>query len=251
MSMSRISIVLVFCVGHFPLFAQQPPPSNSWEQTSISLGLQTSSGESTYIALNSAIDWCEQYTHVESDMTANASVSQSEGSRIFDAEGVDWPIRWTPVNRKNRFFPMMHLWFEHGEVSGIDFRGAAGPGIGSHVIDNAKMRLTLEAGFARTIEKQIADSDYNTIFVEPTFRWNINKKVSLKNKVASSFNMENRDDIRLHSETDLNFQLTQMVSVSNSVIVDYDSDPVRGHRNTYVQTSINLSISIYKGDRPQ
>ena len=228
--------------------AAPPRDPNRWEQTSLSFGFQTYNGSSDSLSLNAAVDWLEQFEKVENDAMLNVNLSRSEGSSIYQSEDLNWAVRLTPANGKRRWFPMVHLWFEHDEISGVDFRGTAGPGIGSHLINTRNVRLTLEGGVGRTIEKQVEDVSYNTFFFDPSLRWNINKKTRLKSKVSLNLNSEEGGDVRLHTETDLNFQLTQRVSLQNSVKVDFDNHPVPGHEKTDVQTSINVSFSIYKGN---
>jgi putative salt-induced outer membrane protein YdiY len=247
--MSALAAALCTVLSGIAQAQQQPaqPDPNLWEQTSLSLGFQTYHGGSDSVSLNIAVDWLEQFEKLENEAVVNINLSQSEGSSLYQSEDLNWALRLTPAHAKRRWFPMAHVWFEHDEIAGVDFRGTAGPGIGIHLIDTAETRLTLEGGFARTVEKQIEDVSYNTIFFDPTWRWNINKKARLKSKLSLNLNGTEGGDVRLHSETDLNYQITQRVSLQNSVKIDYDNHPVPGHEKTDIQTSINVSFSIYSG----
>jgi putative salt-induced outer membrane protein YdiY len=163
-------------------------------------------------------------------------------------EEVDWAFRITGKDpKKQRWFPMIHTWAEHDELPGIDYRLAAGPGIGMHVRDDSKMRVTLEGGFAYTDERQIHPQKFATLFFDPSVRWTINQKTSLQEKVNFRYNAERSRDVRVHSESDLNVQMTQRVSLSFSVTLDFDNEPVQGHKKFDMQTSTNVSFNLQHG----
>ncbi|MEO8033721.1 MAG: DUF481 domain-containing protein, partial [Acidobacteriota bacterium] len=193
--------------------------------------------------LNSTV----QFDRLESDAIGNLGLNHVKGQHVTNQEELDWAFRFTR-HKSDRWFSMIHTWYEHDISSGIDFRGAIGPGIGMHIMDNATARLTLEGGVCATAERQVRDQNYPALFIDPSVRWNITKKTSLQQKLNLRFNMRDRNDVRMYTQGDLRYALTQRVGVGLSLTIDHDNVPVEGHRKTDIQTSTNLTIGL---GRPQ
>ena len=248
----KIIVAAFLLMTALPSDAQMAPDSvppettgGHWERTNISFGFSTYSGDQDTAQLMSQVNSTIEFGLLESDAIANIGLSHSEGQHLTNQEELDWAFRrsWKLTNP---WFLMLHTWYEHDETAGIDFRGSIGPGFGVHAVDNKTMRVTLEGGIAATSEQQVHDQTYAAIFFNPSIRWQMNKKVTLQHKTNFIWNTRDHQDVRVYTQGDINFSVTQRVGVGVSFTIDFDNVPVAGHHKTDVQTATNLTIALGK-----
>ncbi len=259
--MSRLCAVVFTFVGVVSLAsdvvaqppqAQQPATPDLWRELTIGGGLQIYSGDSDGVAVNGNLDWSEQFRRIETEVSANANVSHTFGDVSHYAETINSATRWlAATHTRPRLYPMAHLWFQHDENAGIDMRATAGVGLGSHLVENARIKLTLEGGVGQTVERALRDWSYVTPFVSPILHWKINERTQFATNNLVYFNARAARDVRLHNETDFNVQITQRVGLQNSLIVSYDNEPETGHSTTGVQFAVNIAFSLLRGAAPQ
>lgn len=226
-----------------PQPAAQPAAPERWERTNISFGLSTYSGDVNSVQLSAQVNSTLKFTRLEWDAIGNFGLSRSDGQRDLRQEELDWAFRYS-LKPSSHWFAMLHTWYEHDEIAGVDLRAAAGPGLGVHAIDTEIVRLTFEGGLAATTERQEVDHEFVAFFFDPSLRWMIGKKITLQQKANLRYNLEESDDVRLYFQSDVNFAITERVGVGFGVTVDFDDRPVRGHKKTDVQTSTRLTIGL-------
>lgn len=222
-----------------------PDMPGNWQRTNLSFGLNTYTGDQDSQQLMAQLNSTLQFGRFESDMFGNFGVSRSEGQHQTNQEEVDWAYRYS-LKKKSNWFAMVHTWYEHDEISGIDFRGAIGPGIGVHAINSQNMRVTFETGFAATTEEQVHDQRYVAWFFDPSIRWNISKKVDFQQKLNIRQNLTDHNDVRVYTNADITYAITQRVGIGFGLTIDYDRVPVVGHRKTDVQTATTFMVALGK-----
>ena len=226
-----------------PKPAAAPAAQDRWQRTDISFGLSTYSGDANSVQVISQVNSTLQFNRLEWDVIGNVGFNHSDGQRDLHQEEYDGAFRYK-LEPSSHWFGMLHTWYEHDEISGVDLRAAAGPGLGVHAIDKDHIRLTLEGGLAATTEKQEVDRDYIAFFFDPSLRWAIGKKITLQQKMNFRYDIEEKDDVRVYWQSDLNFAVTQRVGVGFGVTVDFDNIPVQGHKRMDVETSTHLTIAL-------
>ncbi len=232
--------------------AQQPPAPDVWTELTIAGGLQVYSGDADTIAVAGNLDWSEQFRRIETEVSANVNVSHTFGDASYYAESLSSATRWVAATHSGpRLYPMVHVWFQHDENAGIDLRATVGAGVGSHLVENARVKLTWEGGIGQTVERALRDADYTTIFVSPILRWKVNQRVLFTTNTLSYFNTEVRRDVRLHNETDLNVQITSRVGIQNSLLISFDNVPETGREQASVQLGVNIAFSLTRGAPPR
>ena len=123
--------------------AQQPPVPDVWTELTIGGGLQVYSGDSDTIAVAGNLDWSEQFRRIETELSANVNVSHTIGDASYYAETLSSAIRWlAAIHSGPRLYPMVHTWFQHDRNAGIDLRATVAAGFGSHLVENAHVKLT-------------------------------------------------------------------------------------------------------------
>jgi putative salt-induced outer membrane protein YdiY len=265
--MSQLCVLVCTCVLVASLGsdarAQQPPepaapaapapPPDAWTELTIGGGLQVYSGDTDTLALSGSLDWSQQFRHVETEVSANVNVARTFGADSAYTGTLSSVTRWLAATRSGpHLYPMVHVLSQHDESAGIDLRATVAAGIGSHLVENARIKLTLEGGLGFTKERARLDQDYPTIVVSPTLRWKINPRTQFTSGLLSYFNTEVARDVRLHGEMDLNVQITPRVGLQNSLTISFDNVPDVGHMTkTTVQFGANIAFSLTKGTAPQ
>lgn len=230
--------------------AQQPPPSDLWEQLTIGLGFQLYSGDQDAVAFGVNVDWSEQFRRIELELSGNANVTHAKGDTTHHAESMNWALRWLAEGRTDsRLYPMVHIWYQHDEVAGVDLRATGGAGVGSHLMETTAVKLTLEGGVGATTERLTgaADKSYASLFVVPRLQSQLGQRAMLKSHLLTELNASDGGDVRLQHQTDFNVQITPRVGLQNSLIVSYDREPVPGHQPTNVQMTVNVAFSLTRG----
>ncbi len=258
----RAALAVLFLVATPLAIAQPAPPPapapggpvaapvpNNWERTNVSFGLNTYTGDTDSQQLMTQLNSTVELGRLESDMIGNVGIAQSEGQHQSNQEELDWAFRYT-LRPSSHWFAMIHTWYEHDETAGIDFRGAIGPGVGIHAIDNKKMRLTLEGGLAATTEEQVHDQRYVAVFFDPSLRWNITKLLNLQHKTNFRFNTRDHRDVRIYTNEDLTLAITKRVGIGFGFTIDFDNQPVVGHRKTDIQTATTLTVALGRQQQP-
>lgn len=260
--MSRLCSVVLTSVFVLSLcadaLAQQPaapaptqaPPSDLWESLTVGLGFQFYKGDQNATALGTNIDWAEQFRRVETQMSGNANVTRARGAATQHTESLNWALRFLAEGRTDRrIYPMTHFWYQHDESAGVDLRATVGAGIGSHLMETAKAKLTLEGGVGRTAERLTgaADRSYTALFVSPTLQAQVGERAQVKSNLLGEFNTSTGGDVRLSHQTDFNVQITPRIGLQNSLSVSYDRQPVPGHEPTNVQATVNIAFSLTRG----
>ncbi len=251
--------LLLLVLAAVPSFAQTaatPPTAAapaSWEQLKVGFGLSTYNGGvtgtnpvSNSIAFSTQISSTVKNGRLESDALGAADFVHAGGAHLINQETLDWALRLSWNREQSGWYSLLHNWYEHNQSTGISFRSAIGPGIGRHVINNDKIRLTLEGGVAPTTEREQHkhNSTFVAVFFDPSLRWKIGSKASLQGKLNFRFDGHGSDDIRVHSLSSLGYQFSKRVGASFVVTVDFDNKPVQDYRKTNTSTSTNLSISL-------
>jgi putative salt-induced outer membrane protein YdiY len=238
--------------------AQQPPAAppaaapDLWRELTLGGGIQVYSGDTDAIAVSGNLDWSEQFRRIETEVSANANISHTFGDASHYAETINSATRFLSATRTGpHLYPMTHLWYQHDENAGVDLRFTPGFGVGSHLVENAKVKFTLEGGIGYTVERALRDSSFATLFVSPILHWKINERAQFTTNSQSYFNAEVARDVRLHNETDFNVQITQRVGLQHSLQISYDNVPETGHNQTSVQFAINIAFSLTRGAVPR
>ena len=245
----RSLATVLFCLFAAAAAAQQTTTETGyWENTSIKLGLNTYDGDNDSISFSAHADWNAHVSLLESDLDFDAGFQKSRGQEHIDQQKLEWTLRRL-FRRDSKWFMLVHTWGEHNQSTGIDRRMAIGPGVGLHLIDNKKTRVTLEGGVAITTERHddgVSD-DYTALFFHPSWNYVINDRASIDHDTDARWNSDESDDIRIYSETDLTYQITKKVfALSVGVVVNYDARPVRNHKRTNIETHTTLKI-IFSG----
>lgn len=235
-----------------PAPAPSPAP-DAWTELTVGGGLQLYSGTTDTLALSTSFDWSQQFRHVETEATANLNVSHTFGADRDVYTGIFTSVaRWLAATRSGpHLYPMFHALVQHDDASGIDLRATVAAGVGSHLVENARLKLTLEGGIGLTRERARVDQDYPTILVSPTLRWKIDPRTFFTAGTLAYFDTEVARDVRLHSEVDLNVQLTPRVGLQNSLTISFDNVPDPGQTKTVVQFGVNVAFSLTRGTVPQ
>jgi len=247
----RLATIL-FCVSVASAVLGQtattPTEEGYWENTSIKVGINTYSGDTDSTNLTIHADWNACVGLLESDFDFDSSFHTALHTDFIDQQKLDWALR-RKFRPHSKWFAMVHTWAEHQESKGIDLRVAIGPGIGVHLIDNKRTRVTLETGVALTREEHDdgVDQDYTAIFFDGNWDWVINERTKLDHDTKFRLNTDDTDDLRIYSETDLSYQITKTVlALTVGVVLSYDARPVRGHKEMNVETHTMLKI-IFAG----
>lgn len=230
----------------------EAPSADAWTELTIGGGLQVYSGDTDTLALSGSFDWSQQFRHVETEVSANLNVSHTFGADSAYAGTISSATRWLAATRSGpHLYPMVHVLAQHDEGAGIDLRATVAAGVGSHLVENARVKLTLEGGLGLTRERARRDQDYPTILVSPTLRWKVNPRAQFTAGTLAYFNTEVARDVRLHGEMDLNVQITPRVGLQNSLTISFDNVPDVGHTETTVQFGVNVAFSLTRGAVPQ
>lgn len=247
--------ILIMLAAALPSLGQAaPPPSLSptgpwptgpWDQTSISFGLSTYSGTINSTQFTAQLNSTFRRGRTESEALGNVGFLRARGQRLSSQGELDWALRFAPRDPKGRLFSVIHTWFERDENSGIDFRGSVGGGVGTHLINNAKTRLTLEGGVAATTEKQVVDKNYPELFFDPTLRSHLSSSATVQEKLYFRYDLHNQTDVRVYSDSGLNFQITKRVGIGLHLVLDFDNEPVRDRKKLDIQSSTNLLFTIH------
>jgi putative salt-induced outer membrane protein len=238
-----------------PLPAQEPsqpasePPPRFWEHTTIGFGFNSSSGNLDAKSLNARLESVIRWSRGELDATMDADFTEVKGQDLVDRYKLDSALRRS-FARNSRNFGLLHAWLNRDQAAGIDFRHSFGLGVGRHVIDQQKGRLTLEGGVAMTTE-ELAGGDvresFATLFFDPTLHWSLTATTSFQQQVNLRYNFEESEDHRIHSDSSIGVQITRRIGIQFSVLVDYDNLPVAGRKKTDVQTSTNVLFTLNPG----
>lgn len=230
--------------------AQAAPP-DAWTELTIGGGLQVYSGDTDTLALSGSLDWSQQFRRVETEASANLTVSRTSGADSTYTGTISSTTRWLAATRSGpHLYPMFHALAQHDEGAGIDLRATVAAGVGSHLVENARIKLTIEGGLGVTRERARLDQDYPTILVSPTLRWKVDPRAQFTAGTLAYFNTEVGRDVRLHSEIDLNVQITPRVSLQNSLTISFDNVPEVGRTKTTVQLGVNIAFSLTRGEVP-
>lgn len=230
--------------------AAPTPPADLWEELTVGLGFQFYKGDQNAVALGTNVDWSEQFRRVESEMSGNANVTRARGAATQHTENLNLALRVLAEGRTDsRIYPMAHLWYQHDESAGVDLRATVGAGIGSHLMETAKAKFTLEGGVGRTTERLTgaADKSYTALFVSPTLHAQVGARAQVKSNLLGEFNVSVGGDVRVSHQTDFNVQITPRIGLQNSLSVSYDRQPVTGHEPTNVQATVNIAFSLTRG----
>lgn len=243
---SIILATILFCASVEAQTAKTPTEEEYWENTSIKVGFNTWHGDTDATSLIIHADWNACVGLMESDLDFDSSFHIARRTDFIDQQKLDWALRRS-FRPHSKWFAMVHSWVEHNDSTGIDLRTAIGPGIGIHLIDNKKTRVTLEGGVAFTAEKEAdgVDQDYTAIFFDPSWNWVINDRAKIDHDTKFRLNADDTDDLRIYSETDLTYQITKTVlALAVGVVINYDARPVRNHKDLNYETHTMLKITF-------
>lgn len=244
-----VSLCAMFAAGGF---AQTNTPAPGSEQLSAQLGLNSSHGNSESVSVSAGVDWNENVGRLEQELDFNSYVSKSlgGGGHLSDSQHLDWTIRYGLGSATTRrWFALAHVAGDRNEYAGVGFRAITGPGFGRHIIERTNMRVTLEGGVASAWERKTGGGDTSQFvmpFFHPMMHWDFSKVGYLSQVVEFEFNGEDSGDVRINSDTELSFRITERISLRPSIRVNWDNQPMNGAKALDVITQTSLSYSFYK-----
>lgn len=231
--------------------AQTNTPTPGSEQISAQFGFSSAHGNSDSFSLNASVDWNENVGRFENELDFNTYVSESigESTSLTDQQSLDWTIRDAfGKATSRRWFLLVHTGGERNDYAGVSFRGILGPGFGRHIVDRPNLRVTLEGGVAAAWEKPTTGptTEFAMPFFHPMMHWQVAKNTSFSQTFEFELNGEDTGDLRINSDTELNFQVTQRISIQPGIKVNWDNRPTAGADSLDIVTQTSISFNYYR-----
>lgn len=214
-------------------------------ELTVGQGFQLIHGDQNALSSSSTVDWVNQTERFEAEATANATFVRAVGSWSSTAS-LNWAGRIGSGQRRGRHvYPLTHVWLQHDEAAGVNFRGTTGAGFGVHLQSRPGLRLTVEGGAAGTTERVPGRSDhFFTLFGGPSVRWVLNERASLNAQTIAYLNGRTGRDLRSNTEADLSVQVSKRVGLQNQFLLFTDSYPPIGFENLNLQATVNVSFAL-------
>lgn len=227
-----------------------PTEEGYWQTTWIRFGLETHRGNSDSTFFTGDMDWNTNIGLLESRFDFDSSWAKTDRRKFVEQQKLEWTLRRL-FRPHSRWFYLIHSWADHHELSGIDLRTAIGPGVGVHLIDTKKMRFTMEGGpqWVREKHNNGRRESFGALFFNPTLTWHITDHIDLDHDMMFRKNLTEGGDFFIYSETDVDYRLTKVWFLSTCLIINYDADPVRGHKRMDIETKTAIKIKFGTASR--
>lgn len=207
----------------------------------ISVGLNGSHGNADALGLRLGLELCARGVRrswnvdLDLDVIKTFDEESSDDAERFEAEG-EYDVH---INRN--WLVSMHGVAQVDHAAGLNSRVLAGPTFG-YQRHGAWGSSKLLAGATYTTEA--ATGAGRESFPEAIVTWQLNcmigKRVWIAEKLKTHASLEQFEDIRTDSETDLTVQITARLGVTSGIEVKWDHRPTANHDRLDITTNMRF-----------
>lgn len=235
---SRMSCIALLLAS--TALAQSPAYQVNEDCTNaVHLGMNASGGRVDAFGGAFGSDLCSDNEKRRLAFHAEASVIKITGT---DGQKQTSQSREIEASHERRFgkgwFTVIDVSHEADNSQGLESRNIVAPGVGAGFARDWGTSK-FEVGVARTWENIRGEprKAFPEAWASSTVGWKIRPNISLKENLEFYASMEDSEDYRYSSRTDLSFRMTSHLSLRTGFRYDWDHKPARGYDKTDWKTS--------------
>jgi len=210
-------------------------------ETSLALGINSSSGKTSFLNVSGGAKACTDNGKRRIDFETEIVASNRNGSTALN--------QWIDAAYEYRFarswFGTLYMNEQADRDAGLESRIVLAPGAGYQMVPKWGV-VALEAGITRTWENTqgAAPVDFPEYWSASQARWKISRVSTLTESLEFYARMSDTADHRWLSDTSLRFRLTERFSLRTSARVQWDNVPAFNYPKTTITTRTQLEYSF-------
>lgn len=229
-------------LGAAPATAQQTKGKSPLSAT-VDLGFVNTAGNTEVTTLNGGEKIA--YTMARWGVTQSFSVVYGQTS------GVTTASQWKAGLRGDRtlagstsVYVLGH--FERNTFAGVKWYFQESAGLGFTVVEDSTNVLKAQLGASYIQQRSVADSTASFIAARAAadYRYNITSSAYAQQAVELLPNLQDRNDLRVNSETALVAPISQHIALKLAYVVRFDNQPEPGYKKTDRTFTSGLQIAF-------
>ncbi len=232
-----------------PPSAAPPKPTHLWK-TQAEIGLDVIRGSSDRDIYHGKLrtDYTRPYNS-ESDQATRVGVDYSaeygKTDRVLSDNKMEGGID-AEFDLNSRVFANDELRIGYDEIRKIDLRTESGPGVGYHVVKAPTVKLNTSAGINFQSQCQSDGTSESAFYLRlaQDFKWQINQKVSMDEKIDYFPLLENFEIFRTRLEINLRYKILEHLSLNLSLQDFYDTHPAADVQKNELKIRSALGIAF-------
>ena len=215
-----------------------------WERR-ISLGYNSSSGNSETAKITARLNVLRKSEAGEFTLKADYYYSSSDNT--MDSEKWYGMGRYDLIFGGGKWHNFYKIEADHDRFANVDYRIVPAVGIGYRFADEPDWKARIEGGFGweRTSYRDSSPNDEEVVFVPGALlERKFFENLTISEDLTLYPSLENSGEFRMHSDTSLTNPISDGISLSISVVNDYDSDPAGGKEKNDMRIISTLNVSF-------
>ncbi len=244
-TVNRAFVGRIVRIGEIKEAISEPEEDKLW-QREISIGYSNISGNTQSSQLSIGLGGNKKTDHDETTFKGNIYYSSS--NKKMDSQ------KWYGMGRYAYSFRESKKWYnfyklevDHDRFTNIDYRIVPSIGLGYWFSDEPDLRVMTEVGVGlehTDFRDSVKDSDEIILLPRAFFEKRLFSESRISEDLTLYPYLDDASEFRLHSETKLVNPINEKLSLSLSLIDDYNSNPAKNTKKNDIQIISALTYSF-------
>jgi len=219
----------------------------AWE---LKTGLIFLTGNTSSISANGTTELTYRVKRFENNIKAGAYYHRVERSTIGNT-GTFSRYIYGFYRADYYLWPRTTLFASGGgysdEIKGIEVAGTAFGGLSHYLLYRKRVTLRGSVGYHFTHEDRVAPAvsdNIHSLSAAVEYKYQLNDRLMLKDKLEVQENVEQRDDIRFTNDAEIQVKLHKHLALSVGVQIRFDNAPVTGFKKIDTLNTLGLAVTF-------
>jgi putative salt-induced outer membrane protein YdiY len=243
---SFLQLAAITALTSSSVFGAEEP--KGW-QTTANINASVAKGNSDTLLVGAAIKtlkkWDKNELALGADTTYGNNRQQSTGLQTTTAQSYGAFAQYNRLITERWYFAAL-VDGRQDRIAGIDYRFSLAPAAGYYAVKNDTVTLSFEVGPGYIFEslKGAGSDNYLSLRVAENFRWKINERASLQQKVEYLPKIDEFGNYVLNFDLTLSSKITEKLSANITFQDFYRSTPAPGRKENDLRLLAGLGYSF-------